>query len=445
MKLPGLLFILLCFVSYCNENQHQESVLTREDITTLKSTYSPEVFTYFYETVFTIDRQVERTSFIHKWDTNIKMIISGSPTPVESKMVLDVKKLINSRGLPIKFKVVDREEDANWKFYFGSKEELDSVFDLTPTTFGTAISYSTHGRITAVDLGIIRNDNTQDPKMKKAVILEEMVQALGISGDSFFYPNSIFFEGRNYQTEMAEIDKQVLQLLYDPRMPVNYSREKFEKDFGDVVYTLNTSEKLQAYFQEEALPIDLLKTIGSTCFVNGLFYKHPREVAVYVYGDASREDSLHIKKSIAAFNQVSPYVQLKMTPFTNDYPTAGIVFHFQKRQDQEYTAQAAIRTTSGTSTIRPKRILNEVDFYFKDTADGREKINKNITKVLYKCLGPLEMQDLDDLFTIRNGEIILAEDHNKLLEIIYQPIFADGFTLTEYEVVLHSLEQTDEL
>jgi hypothetical protein len=446
MKPIPLLAFLMAFsgITACYD-LHEEVYLKENQITALKKKYSSEVFTYFFETVFSIDRELDKVSAIEKWKEDVKLRIAGNPSPGEMKSLREVIDLINQHSLPIKIDFTADVSDANFHLYFGSKNELDTVFDLTYSTAGIAVSRSTHGRIKRIDLGIIRNEDTQDPKRKKAVILEEVVQALGISGDSYFYPNSLFFEGRNYQNELAEIDKQVLQLLYDPLMPVNYSREKFETDFADVVYTLNTTEKLKAYFQEQAIPMGLLKTIGSTCFVEGQFYKHPTEVAVYIYGDAGREDSLQVERSIRAYNQISPYLQLKLTPFTNDYPSAGIVLRFQKKQDQEWTVSASIRTTKGSNTIRPKRVLQEVDISYKETPDTQQKKNSNITKVLYKCLGPLEMQNLDDLFTTRENEVLLGEDHRKLLEIIYQPIFADGYTLAEYEALLGQLEEHRDL
>lgn len=65
--------------------------------------------------------------------------------------------------------------------------------------------------------------NIEDPiETQKATIKEEITQSLGLAFDSKKYANSIFYEDKYKQKdrvkEYSDIDKDILSLLYDPKM-----------------------------------------------------------------------------------------------------------------------------------------------------------------------------------------------------------------------------------
>lgn len=436
IKLSIFVSLMLLIVSSgCNDHWHEEVNISTDDIATLKQKYSTEVINYFYETVFFLDRPQQKIDAITKWEKDINLIILGNPTVLEKETVEDFVELINQQRLPIKMTVSDKASDANYKIYFGTMEELDTIFDLRASTAGVVASNSVHGRMKNIKLGIIRNEDTGDEKRKRAVILEEMIQSLGVNGDSYTYPNSIFFEGRNFQDEFLDLDKQILQLLYDPLMPANYPTNKFETDFAEILYSQNTSERLQDYFQEQKVSKSILNQIRSTCFIDSVFYKHPRQVDLYIYGQYNSEDSVNVQKVISSLNNISNYMQLQLVPFTNYFPNSGIILSFKNREDQEFTVMSNIRTYNGKAMF-PKRIRNEVDLFYQPSKGGQAKKNKTVAEIIYKCLGPMHMEDLEGLVSEEKSELIFGEDYKKILEIIYRPEFADGYTLDEFEKLI---------
>jgi hypothetical protein len=49
----------------------------------------------------------------------------------------------------------------------------------------------------------------------KHLLREELTQSLGLGNDSFRFPESIFYQGWTNTTSYAEIDKKIIQKLYN--------------------------------------------------------------------------------------------------------------------------------------------------------------------------------------------------------------------------------------
>ncbi len=67
--------------------------------------------------------------------------------------------------------------------------------------------------------------------MTKSLILEEVTQALGLMNDATAYPRSIFYETATdggFETEYAPVDRELIRLLYHPRMSAGLDAEAAE-------------------------------------------------------------------------------------------------------------------------------------------------------------------------------------------------------------------------
>jgi hypothetical protein len=54
-----------------------------------------------------------------------------------------------------------------------------------------------------------------DVEAQKSVLREELTQSLGLCNDSWEYPNSIFYQGWSTNTEYSDLDKEIIQMLYN--------------------------------------------------------------------------------------------------------------------------------------------------------------------------------------------------------------------------------------
>ncbi len=65
---------------------------------------------------------------------------------------------------------------------------------------------------------------------QKAVLLEELVQAMGFWQDSPLYTNSVFYAYKGaekiHTLKLSELDKQVIRLLYHPKMKVGLHKPR---------------------------------------------------------------------------------------------------------------------------------------------------------------------------------------------------------------------------
>ena len=50
---------------------------------------------------------------------------------------------------------------------------------------------------------------------RKHLLREELTQILGLCNDSYQFENSIFYQGWTDTTEYAEIDKELITMLYN--------------------------------------------------------------------------------------------------------------------------------------------------------------------------------------------------------------------------------------
>ena len=112
-------------------------------------------------------------------------------------------------------------------------EELDSHFlegiDGDFAGLSEAI-YNWQNHITSAKIFI---DIEESINVQESVILEEITQSIGLMNDSEKYPNSIFYEKQMEENinndEYSCIDKDVIKLLYHPRMKSGLNNEQVKR------------------------------------------------------------------------------------------------------------------------------------------------------------------------------------------------------------------------
>ena len=154
---------------------------------------------------------------ISRWHSDVKIFVTGEKRDYLLDELDRVVKELNQIIDPIGISVVDREEDANVKIFFGSHEEygklnpsskkhLDHCWGLVSINKGKVIR---NGKIF---IDIYRSKNTTK---QKHTVREEITQCLGLTNDSYSYPESIFYQGPSAVTEFAPIDRKLIDMLYN--------------------------------------------------------------------------------------------------------------------------------------------------------------------------------------------------------------------------------------
>jgi hypothetical protein len=149
-----------------------------------------------------------------KWtqDVNIFFDFENSDSiKIYSKEILkDLNDLIN----PINLEIVNNKNEANILLYFG--DFIDYKIKYNIKNDGSFLGYASTRGVNNVILNsyIFINKKLSGTELK-SVLREEITQSLGFCNDSWKYPKSIFYQGKNLNTQFSEIDKKIIQLHYN--------------------------------------------------------------------------------------------------------------------------------------------------------------------------------------------------------------------------------------
>ena len=157
-------------------------------------------------------------NYVRKWTAPILVYVGGNPREQDLELIQRLFDALNGvYGFP-GIELCDDVEIAGMEVYFLDPAEY---FPASFRAVGTEISdgYSTiwfdNGVITRAEIGI-RTDLTD--RNKTHVILEEIVQALGLQNDSYSYPDSLYYQGFNEPQWPTDMDWLLVRFLYRPEM-----------------------------------------------------------------------------------------------------------------------------------------------------------------------------------------------------------------------------------
>lgn len=162
-----------------------------------------------------------------KWVTDVTIFVSGSGSTellAELDIILsDLNTLISESGSDISLRLVTNENEANYNIFFGTAEEYIQLRpdreDLIQSNFG--LFFVNFGEQNSIASGEMYVDTERPSPLKQRHLLrEELTQSLGLARDSSRFSDSIFQSSFDIgcAVSFAEIDEDLIQLLYDPRV-----------------------------------------------------------------------------------------------------------------------------------------------------------------------------------------------------------------------------------
>ena len=151
-----------------------------------------------------------------KWKKDVKIFFDFENSDTIRKYSEEVIKDLNDLIDPIAISITDNKSDANLFIYCGTFDEYKKRYNIviegrflgfTCTNFYSMTIYRGYVFISKY----IRGDEL------KSVICEEITQSFGLANDSWKYPESIFFQGSNLNTEFSNIDKEIIKHHYNSK------------------------------------------------------------------------------------------------------------------------------------------------------------------------------------------------------------------------------------
>ena len=411
------------------------------DVRYFKSRYSTEAINYFCEVALHSEAEDNRAVSIMKWNRDIFIYIEDDTPGPYKKSVLSTVSRLNRLQLPMRLSITSDKQKANVHVYFGTHE----AFRARNFVKGYGeINRNRSGWIDhAVVKVLIEPNRPAIEDNRESTVMEEITQCLGTVGDSYLYPLSVFYERPNTVTQLADIDKQILQLLYDPAMPVGYSNEQFEKDFADVLYHVNSEEKLLRYLREQAVGKQTLKSIIQDGLITSDGYdqarviKYNQPIAVTAQGDTTARHIRLLQQAIQQLNGASKQLQLYLAKDSLPYD-GGIHYHFKQVDKLENPASSIatkVATQSTKQLLFHRRFTTDVHVDYKDTTALQQKMPLAIANTLYQTISLLH-QPAPLFFTYQNDSLQLEPEYREVLRTYYVPELANNMTKVQLESVL---------
>ncbi|WP_063800859.1 DUF2927 domain-containing protein [Mastigocoleus testarum] len=194
--------------SYRKEQNYQQAYIT-------PNIYTPEEINYFLEIALGAEFSAG-SNLIRKWDRDLRIKIIGSPTPEDLNTLKSVINEINSLVSGIKLNIVDNK--PNVKIHFVPVSQFRRYEpNYQPGNYGYAwTNWNQNNTINSANILIASAGVNQQERSH--LIREELTQSLGLLRDSYKYKNSIFYQPWTDTNRYSQIDKKVIQILYQPQI-----------------------------------------------------------------------------------------------------------------------------------------------------------------------------------------------------------------------------------
>lgn len=178
------------------------------------SNYSQEAQDYFKEICLNTENG-ETSEDVSKWNEDVKIYVHGyCPDYMITELdniVSELNDLIN----PINIEVVSDKSEANTFLFLGSAGGFQQEYPIMKNRNLNGTGGYFYVKSDKAYLYVNMLDTDGDVLAQRSILREEVTQSLGLYNDSWKYPNSIFYQGSNDNTEYSDLDKEIIQMLYN--------------------------------------------------------------------------------------------------------------------------------------------------------------------------------------------------------------------------------------
>ncbi len=192
--------------------------------------YSEEAKSYFQEIALGSEYGNSQDKTIKKWVKDIYLFV---PQNIPTHLNTELNKIINELNSliqPIKIYKTNQIERSNLKLYIGTANEYikaePRARKLAANNLGLFYVYpNERGEIESGSV-FLDTERLKAQDTQKHLLREELTQALGLMNDSEKYPNSIFYQKWSRTNEFSDLDKEVIKILYSPKIKSGLSQYK---------------------------------------------------------------------------------------------------------------------------------------------------------------------------------------------------------------------------
>ncbi len=219
-----LIIIVTVFIAACSEDD--------EKVEEGLSAYDLDVIAYFKEIALGFEFG-GASEITRKWGGNMQVFVGGNPGSELLTELDDITTEINS--LATDGFAVERVSDSaqsNFYVFFGEGEDYAAIYpsqaDLVENNFG--LFHVNWNASNEINTGYMYVDTERaNIAEQKHLLREELTQSLGLAKDSPMYQESIFQLAWTTTQEYAQIDEDIIRLLYHPDVSTGLNATQVEE------------------------------------------------------------------------------------------------------------------------------------------------------------------------------------------------------------------------
>jgi len=225
-----LIIILTIFIVACSEDDEK----MKEGL----SAYELDVIAYFKEIALGFEFG-GASEITRKWGGNMQVFVGGNPGNELLSELDDITTEIN--GLVTDGFAIERVSDSaqsNFYVFFGKGEDYAAIYpsqaDLVDNNFG--LFHVNWNAFNEINTGYMYVDTERaNAAEQKHLLREELTQSLGLAKDSPMYQESIFQSAWTTTQEYAQIDEDVIRLLYHPDVSTGLNATQVEETLRKIL------------------------------------------------------------------------------------------------------------------------------------------------------------------------------------------------------------------
>lgn len=225
-----LLLLILVIVSSCSKDER--------DLLLDLSEYDIEVIEYFKDIALGFEFG-NASSITRKWNSDLKIFVGGAPNAQLLDELERIKIEINELATDgFQVNIVNDSLQSNYYIFLGTGTEYAQLYPsqtgLVDSNWGLfSVFWNANNKFTSghMYVDISRANLTE----QKHLLREELTQSLGLAIDSQEYLESIFQSSWTTTNEYAEIDRDLIRLLYHPDMEVGLNENQVDQVLKEIL------------------------------------------------------------------------------------------------------------------------------------------------------------------------------------------------------------------
>jgi hypothetical protein len=200
--------------------------------------YDERVIEYFSEVALGFEFG-GASEITRKWEDDMKIFVGGTKTAELMNELQSIVTEINGMATDgFSISIVTDSIQMNFYIFLGPADEYGKKY---PSEAGLAVDnwglfsvyWDASERIYKGNMYV--DIDRANPAEEKHLLREELTQSLGLAKDSERYDDSIFQKNWTTTNDYADIDRDLIRLLYHPQMQVGLNRSSAEQTLTQII------------------------------------------------------------------------------------------------------------------------------------------------------------------------------------------------------------------